>query len=740
MQPIPAYPHHFTPAALNVQFQVHFVGADGTVVELPDTPLVAGTCGTWVLTLRNLERDLPRGAVITLIRQNIQIAYRLQMDRPHGRDYCTLETDSQARLRLLVGRSAVNLLSVLVEDGIWRRGESCVIRLGDRRQGGAGAEVFWSTTTATFLLAVDPTGSGQFWGAASNPLTFQVVAHHQPARFQLLGPTVATCGEPFTLHLAAFDRNRNLVDRFTGAVTFRPQPGVTGLPASYRFTPQDGGLALLENVRVHRPGVYRLAGVAENGLAVTSNPIVVQEAPACRVYWGDVHAHGWGDSTMYLMFNRTDKLDPLARHRQGRTVGRFDFACPAAMSMDPERREEVWDAYRAACAATDEPGVYVPFLAYEAHPTAGDRQVIFRDYADEPLPLPMRAPMEEVDAAYGQREDVLLQVHIGGDPPRWDRYRPDRERLLEICSGFGCAEWLLQRALRLGYRPAICGASDLHLGLMGAPRAVETFRGRFGQKFPMRQRDAAYGSGPVTAILAPELNRNALWAGLVSGQTYATSGARLYLDVRANSQPPGSEVKLASTLQLAVACHACAPLDRVDLIVGEYCVRSWEPHSLDFRLDLTLAADQLPGSWLYLRLHQVDGEYAWSSPIWLEHPGPLPSPGNLPRWNAQETLDLGAFGENAATPHLADLQRYLSVEEDPTQFHHLTPVDVLELSMGRCALFYCTWSEEHLPMSIRWFFEFEIPKIRYDLGWRDYGAFDEFEYGPRLMAAQAEGR
>ncbi|OUC09488.1 hypothetical protein RY27_02550, partial [Litorilinea aerophila] len=72
--------------------------------------------------------------------------------------------------------------------------------------------------------------------------------------------------------------------------------------------------------------------------------------------------------------------------------------------------------------------------------------------------------------------------------------------------------------------------------------------------------------------------------------------------------------------------------------------------------------------------------------------------------------------------------------------HHLTPVDVLELSMGRCALFYCTWSAAHLPMSIRWFFEFEIPKIRYDLGWRDYGAFDEFEYGPRLMAAQAEGR
>ena len=29
--------------------------------------------------------------------------------------------------------------------------------------------------------------------------------------------------------------------------------------------------------------------------------------------------------------------------------------------------------------------------------------------------------------------------------------------------------------------------------------------------------------------------------------------------------------------------------------------------------------------------------------------------------------------------------------------------------------------------------EFEIPKIRFDLGWRDYGAFDENDLGPVLM-------
>ena len=37
-------------------------------------------------------------------------------------------------------------------------------------------------------------------------------------------------------------------------------------------------------------------------------------------------------------------------------------------------------------------------------------------------------------------------------------------------------------------------------------------------------------------------------------------------------------------------------------------------------------------------------------------------------------------------------------------------------------------------MSIRWFFEFEIPKVRYDIGWRDFGAYDELELSLKLRA------
>ena len=190
----------------------------------------------------------------------------------------------------------------------------------------------------------------------------------------------------------------------------------------------------------------------------------------------------------------------------------------------------------------------------------------------------MRLPMPQLESLYDERDDVILEVHIGGDPPRWDLHRTRRERLLEVSSGFGNAEWLLQKALDLGYRPALCGASDLHLGLMGGPRAVETFRGRFGQSTPMQQRDAAYGTGPLTAICSSSY-RATIYGMRETRRTYATSGARIYLEATANGQPMGAQIPVRDALRIAFSAHACAYIERVDMICGNYRLRSWRPSS-----------------------------------------------------------------------------------------------------------------------------------------------------------------
>ena len=738
-----AYPQHYEAGDLDLRLRVRFEPAHGGAVELPDAHPVAGSRGTWVFAVDNTATDLPAGAVLNVTRFDCQFAFEFQADDPQRRDHATLESSSSARLRLLVGRESVSLFSVVVESGTLARGDRFEVRLGDRRGGGCGSEVFWSATIGQLLLSVDADGSGRFIGVAGNPHEIVVAPHPKPRLLRLLGPSVAAVDEPFDLHVQLFERNGNPCVDFAGRVSLRSDAAVQGsdaavqgLPPEVELTPADGGVVIIPDVRLSRTGVFRLRATCDAaGLRGCCNPILVEDTPSARVYWGDVHAHGWGDSTMHLMHLRSARLDPAARHRQARRIGRFDFGCPASMSMDPARRDEIFGAYRDACAEHDEPGRYVPFLAYEAHPRAGDRQVIFRDYAAEPPPPPMRDEMGVVDAAYGDRDDVLLEVHIGGDPPHWDVYEPARERLVEVCSGFGCAEWLLQRALQRGYRPGICAASDLHLGWMGGPRSVETFRGRFGQKYPMRQRDSSYGTGPLTAIRAPELTRGALWDAILARHTYGTSGARMILDLRCGDHRAGDELPVHAGDRLRLRCvvHGCAPLARVDLIAGVHRLHTWEPAAaVDLDEELELGAAVVPGQWLYLRVEQVDGEWGWTGPIYLlREDTPAADPG-LPAWN-EEDLDLAAVEPGGAEAHLEDLRAYLEREEDAARFTDLTPAGVLDLAVGRCARFFGHWGRERLPLTIRWFYEFEIPKIRFDFGWRDYGAVDENDLGPTLM-------
>lgn len=169
-QIIRAYPNRYTPSDLDVVLDMSFKTRDGTVWRPPDMRLVAGTCGTWVLHMENRACDLRPSGALNIVRLNCQIAFKMQAEVPQKRDYCTLETDSGASLKLIVGRATSgNLLSIVVESGAFKKGETCTVRIGDRRGGSVGSEVFWTTTTGEFLLAVDTGGTGDFRGVRGNP-------------------------------------------------------------------------------------------------------------------------------------------------------------------------------------------------------------------------------------------------------------------------------------------------------------------------------------------------------------------------------------------------------------------------------------------------------------------------------------------------------------------------------------------------------------------------------------------
>lgn len=716
---------HPEPGAEPDRCEVTLHGADGRADRGLALTLPAGRVGTWEITV-TASRTVRPGGGFLFQRHGFLLGHRVQDYNPRGRDYVTLESRAAAQLRLVVNSlnqsHRPSFAQVIVEAGELAPGDRFTLRVGDRRQGGAGSEVYDATTLGRFEIAVDRTGSGTYRTLACSPATVRITAEPHADLLRVLGPSLVAPNEPFALHLIAFDRHRNVCDRYRGTVTLTGPDGASEvLPPEATFTAREQGILILEDIRLPEPGLYRFTAMdEEDGLQALSNPILCESAPKRRLYWGELHCHSWGDTTLSLMGEPNFKVHPARRHEQARQVGRLDFCAPGPMSApNDEDRPEVWQAHQAAFRANDEPGTYVPFLAYEAHPgKGGDRNVVF--FAHEDTHMPMKASMDDVMAAYGDRADVLLEAHIGGGPPNWTAYPTREAPLLEVTSGHGVFEWVLQRALRHGYHPAVIGSSDVHLPTLGAPMSAHCFRGRFNHELNIR--DTAFGGGQAAGVYAGACERDAIWQAIHERRTFATTGARIILKFSVNGEPAGSLVTSPGDVDVHILAHACAPIERVDLIRGDRCLVSWFPGELDTSLGYSDTRPLREGAY-YVRLRQADGEYAWSTPVWVTctqgradlHP-------DVPLWNAHEPVDLSRLRPNAAEQYEAALLAYLEVEEDPALFRDLTPVKLLNEAPGRSALFYAYFVPDGWPVSIRWYYEFDLPRIHLDWGWRDFGA------------------
>ncbi|RJS88439.1 hypothetical protein CW705_08925 [Candidatus Bathyarchaeota archaeon] len=68
-----------------------------------------------------------------------------------------------------------------------------------------------------------------------------------------------------------------------------------------------------------------------------------------------------------------------------------------------------------------------------------------------------------------------------------------------------------------------------------------------------------------------------------------------------------------------------------------------------------------------------------------------------------------------------DLKDYLSRVEDLNRFEEITPVKIVDAPEGKYALFYAYLKPGRNKISIKWYYQFEMPRIRFEAGWEDYG-------------------
>ena len=227
----------------------------------------------------------------------------------------------------------------------------------------------------------------------------------------------------------------------------------------------------------------------------------------------------------------------------------------------------------------------------------------------------------------------------------------------------------------------------------------------------------------MTAVFAEKGDRDTIWCALQRRETYATTGARIVVRFNADGHPMGSSIALKKPPRFSIEVHGEAPLMRVDIIRNDTVILSEEGTGKDMEFEHVDHFIPSGLNWYYLRIVQIDREFAWTSPIYIEnqmHPAFLMSK-HYPPWNTNESVVLEEIPENEATEHLPALLDYLTAEGDATEFERITPVEVVDSPAGRYALFFAYLAHGYRPVSLKWFYEFEHPLLRVETGWLEFG-------------------
>ena len=542
----------------------------------PDDPVVAGQLGTWTVTYEV-------GAYGYDERARLKIAWRFASDwgtpqfkDPRGRNYTTVRLET--RCPTAVADLAVEprgqvrpwfkTLVASVADGSLYPGDRIHITIGDTSGGGDGSRAqTFRERGCEWRVFVDPFGTELYTVLEASP-KLDVVGGGLH-RLVAVAPTTVRPGEPFDALVKAEDLWGNPCERFTGELNLDAVGApLDGLPATVRWPSGEIAVARLTGLRL-AGGETRIRARGA-GLTAESNLIHTLAAGEPRTFWGDLHGQtratvGTGTIEEYFAF--------------GRDIALLDTMCHQA--NDFQVTEEEWQRLRGQIDRFHADGRCVIFVGYEwsgMTPGGGDRNVMFRsDLAS--LHRSSHAEVDDMDDAatdcfpvtrlfeqFRGRDDVLLIPHIGG------RYAdvvgfhdPALEPVVEIYSDWGRFEWLLEDALKAGYKVGVVSNSDGH-------------KGRPGASHPGASTFGAYGG--LTCVLAESLTREAVFEAVRARRCYGVSAAqRIHVELRVNDLPMGAEGRVAGLVRIVGRAAGTGPLERIDVLRGVDVLRTVSPYT-----------------------------------------------------------------------------------------------------------------------------------------------------------------
>jgi len=578
-----------------------------------DGSVLAGRTRSWTIVYEAGELGVAPGGAVFL-----QVSPFFEWSSPQTTNEAALGftrvSTTAAGVELEARAIDQQLLGATVRGRALAAGERVVFEYG---AGPAGAKADpYAERDSRFWIAVDGDGDGVRKVLADSP---GVDVRPGPAALLVATLTsTARVGETLRLSVALLDARANRIESGAGTIVFVDAPDGVALPAQVELGENARGVATLAGA-ANVEGVFQVrlrAEVEGRKLEALSNPLLVSNGP--KVHWADLHGHtsvsdGSGSPQDYFDYARdVAALDIVAL---------TDHDHWGMLPLD--EHPELWERNVAVARSFDRPGSFVALPGYEYTDWIGGHRHVL--YFGDRAPLysaldPRYDTPHKLREALRSESALIVPHHPAGGPIALDWSAGldlELEPVVEICSAHGASEALdgqrvihsprpghfVRDALERGVRMGLIGSGDGHDGHPG-----------------LTAKGPHYPTGGLAAIVSDDLSREGVLAALRARRCYATSGPRILLRFALGSTRMGGVIRAsdAVTAPLFVQAIGAAGLKTIEIVArGERITTIDAGGELEFAASAAFK-ELVSGDWIYVRVVQVDGGMAWSSPIFVQ--------------------------------------------------------------------------------------------------------------------------
>jgi hypothetical protein len=126
----------------------------------------------------------------------------------------------------------------------------------------------------------------------------------------------------------------------------------------------------------------------------------------------------------------------------------------------------------------------------------------------------------------------------------------------------------------------------------------------------------------VAALWVKEISRAGIIEALQNRRTFATTGDKMFIDLKIGSSIMGSVVKSNITPKLDINVQGQYPLKSIEILRNSAVIHKFEvkEDTLQFQQSFTDTSymNEQDVLYYYVRATQLNKAIAWSSPIWIE--------------------------------------------------------------------------------------------------------------------------